>query len=81
MKKQYIQNPNDPTQVIDTSILPPTINPQDLENSLADLKSNRDTLDISIANVQAQLDVIYSQVPEVKPLADNNLHSDSSFIE
>ncbi len=62
----YIQDPSDPTQVIDTSILPPTINPQELENSLADLKKNRENLDISIANVEAQLNAIYKDIPVLK---------------
>ncbi len=74
----YIQDPNDDTKVIDISIKPPSIDPQDLEQQVRDLDNKMsepqkfiDNLKSQKAKIQAQLDAIYADVPEVKPLENN----------
>ncbi len=78
MTHRYIQDPNDPTQVIDTTVLPPSIDPTEIEQQIKDLRDtilrSQQTIEscnVQIPLLQSQLDAIYAQVPEVKPLEDN----------
>lgn len=73
MKPNYIQDPNDPTKVIDTNFTPPSISPKDLETQLEILKlqciipqQQLDEANSKILDIQTQLDAIYQQVPEVQ---------------
>lgn len=75
----YKQDPNDPTKVIDTSVLPPSIDPQDIANQIDELDKKRikpaqivANIDSEKAALEQQLEDIYAQVPEVKPEAALN---------
>ncbi len=70
----YIQDPSDPTKVIDTTVLPPSIDPIEIEQQIKDLQDtvvrSQQTIEscnVQIPLLQSQLDAIYAQVPAVKP--------------
>lgn len=77
----YTKDPNNEGKVIDTSFQPPSLDPEKLSEELAKIKQIREeviekhnsdiaAVDREINTRQAQLNNIYTQVPEVKPKLD-----------
>ena len=64
MEPQYKQDENDSTKVISIKTETVSVDPVALEKIKNKLQDKVDA-------IQAQLDAIYAQVPEVKPLEDN----------